>query len=199
MILNHIFLAMLWVVYCVLHSVLASERVKQSLKKKLKNYRWYRLWYTVFAFVFLAAIIYYQIQIRTIELFRPRNFILVIGFVTSASGLILMIVCVRKYFMNLSGLRSLVIEDFSNQLEITGIHRYVRHPLYLGTFILIWGLLLMLPQLSLLIANMIITVYTLIGIELEEKKLLSEFGDNYRLYRQTVPKLIPFFKPRREQ
>lgn len=199
MILNHIFLAMLWVVYCVLHSVLASERVKQSLKKKLKNYRWYRLWYTVFAFVFLAAIIYYQIQIRTIELFRPRNFILVIGFVTSASGLILMIVCIRKYFMNLSGLRSLVIEDFSNQLEITGIHRYVRHPLYLGTFILIWGLLLMLPQLSLLIANMIITVYTLIGIELEEKKLLSEFGDNYRLYRQTVPKLIPFFKPRREQ
>ena len=101
--------------------------------------------------------------------------------------------------MNLSGLRSLAIEDFSNELQITGIHKYVRHPLYLGTFMFIWGLFLVIPLLSLLIANVIITVYTLIGIELEEKKLLSEFGENYRLYRQTVPKLIPTFKLRREQ
>jgi methanethiol S-methyltransferase len=199
MILNHIFLVMLWVVYCVLHSVLASTWVKRALRKNLKNYKWYRLWYTVFAFIFLVVIIYYQIQIRTIELFRPGNLIFIIGIVTSAAGLILMIVCIRKYFMNLSGLRSLVIEDFSNELQITGIHKYVRHPLYLGTFMFIWGLFLVIPLLSLLIANVIITVYTLIGIELEEKKLLSEFGENYRLYRQTVPKLIPTFKLRREQ
>ena len=199
MILNHIILAMLWIVYCVLHSVLASEWLKQMLHKNFKNYKWYRLWYTVFAFVFLVVILYYQIQIRTIELFQPGNFIFFVGITILAVGLVLMMMCIRKYFMNLSGLRSLAIEDFSNELQITGIHKYVRHPLYLGTFMFIWGLLLVLPQLSLLIANVIITVYTLIGIELEERKLLSEFGEDYRLYRQTVPKLLPSFKLKREQ
>jgi protein-S-isoprenylcysteine O-methyltransferase Ste14 len=99
--------------------------------------------------------------------------------------------------MNLSGLRSLVIEDFSNELQITGIHKYTRHPLYLGTFGFIWGLFLLLPYLSLFIANIVITVYTLIGIRLEEQKLINEFGESYVKYRSTVPKLIPFLKPKR--
>jgi methanethiol S-methyltransferase len=198
MVINHIILAMLWIIYCVLHSVLASDRIKQILRKKLKSYKWYRLWYTLFAFVFLVVLIYYQIQISTIEFFHPANFIFVAGIVLSAAGLILMVLCIRKYFMNLSGLRSLVIENFSNELQIKGIHRYVRHPLYLGTFIFIWGLFVVMPQLSLLITNVIITCYTLIGIELEERKLLSEFGDDYHVYRQTVPKLLPFPKFKRD-
>ncbi|HWI91130.1 MAG TPA: isoprenylcysteine carboxylmethyltransferase family protein [Flavisolibacter sp.] len=190
---------MLWIVYCVLHSVLASEWIKQTLHRNFKAYRWYRLFYTVFAFIFLVVIIYCQIQMRTIELFQRGNFVFVVGIITLTSGLFLMLVCIRKYFMNLSGLRSLAIEDFSNELQITGVHKYVRHPLYLGTFIFIWGLFLIIPQLSMLIANVIITVYTLIGIEIEERKLLAEFGDDYRLYRQTVPKLVPFPKLKREQ
>jgi methanethiol S-methyltransferase len=198
MILNHIIFATLWVVYCVLHSVLASGWIKEKLRQKMKSYKWYRLWYTLFAFVFLVVIIYYQIQISTIELFKSNNLIFIAGIAISSAGLILMLVCIRKYFMSLSGLRSLIIENFSNELQISGIHKYVRHPLYLGTFMFIWGLFLLLPYLSLLIANTIITVYTLIGIELEEQKLITEFGESYRRYRETVPKLIPFLKPKRE-
>ena len=73
-----------------------------------------------------------------------------------------------------------------------GFHRYVRHPLYLGTFITIWAGFLLLPLISLLISNAIITIYTLIGIELEEKKLILEFGEDYREYQNRVPRLIPF-------
>ena len=74
---------------------------------------------------------------------------------------------------------------------ITGIHKIVRHPLYAGTFMFIWGLLIALPYLSLLIADVIITVYTLIGLKLEEKKLEKEYGAAYKLYKQKVPMLIP--------
>ena len=42
-----------------------------------------------------------------------------------------------------------------------------------------------------LIAVLIITVYVLIGIKYEERKLLVEFGDSYRDYQLKVPKLIP--------
>jgi protein-S-isoprenylcysteine O-methyltransferase Ste14 len=56
----------------------------------------------------------------------------------------------------------------------------------------LWGLFIILPYLSFLISNIIITIYTLIGIELEEKKLELEFGESYRQYKQKVPKLLPF-------
>ncbi len=49
---------------------------------------------------------------------------------------------------------------------------------------------------SLLVANTVITLYTLLGIELEEAKLVDEFGDEYRRYRETVPKLLPFRRAR---
>jgi methanethiol S-methyltransferase len=198
MILNHIILAMLWTVYCVLHSMLASEWIKKKLRSKMRNYKWYRLWYTLFAFVFLIAIVYFQLDLRTTELFKPGNFLFVSGIIISSAGIILMLICIRKYFMNLSGLRSLVVESFSGQLEITGIHKYLRHPLYLGTFMFIWGLLLVFPYLSLLIMDVIVTVYTLVGIELEERKLIAEFGEDYLHYRKSVPKLIPSFKSKRE-
>lgn len=164
----------------------------------MKNYKWYRLWYTLFAFIFLVAILLFQIKIPRLELFHSSNPIFITGIGISFLGLVLMFICIRKYFMNLSGLRSLFVESFSNQLEIRGIHKYIRHPLYLGTFMFIWGLLLVFPYLSLLIMNVIVTAYTMIGIELEERKLIAEFGEVYLRYRQSVPKLIPSFKSKRE-
>jgi protein-S-isoprenylcysteine O-methyltransferase Ste14 len=77
---------------------------------------------------------------------------------------------------------------------IGGIHRYVRHPLYLGTFLAIWGGFLMYPVLSLFVSNIVITLYTLIGIRFEEKKLVQEFGPAYEKYKEQVPKLIPALK-----
>lgn len=196
MLFYHIFLATLWIIYCVLHSVLASQGVKSKLQQRMK--KWYRPSYTIFSFVFLVALLYYQVSIATIELFKPDNLILILGFLLSLFGLVLMLICIKKYFVNLSGLRSLVVENYFNELQITGVHKHVRHPLYLGTFVFIWGLFLIVPYLSLLIANVIITVYTLIGIELEEKKLVAEFGKDYEEYRTRVPKLIPFLKLRRK-
>jgi methanethiol S-methyltransferase len=194
MILNHIILALVWVIYCVLHSVLASEWLKRRVRKRMKDFRWYRLWYTVFAFVFLVALLYFQVNMATIKMFSSAGILFVLGFVLSLSGLVLMTVCIKKYFMSLSGLRSLVVEGFSNKLEIRGVHRYVRHPLYLGTFSFIWGLYLLFPYLSLLIADSIITLYTVIAIRFEENKLVAEFGDSYSKYQAIVPKLLPSFR-----
>jgi methanethiol S-methyltransferase len=120
------------------------------------------------------------------------------GILAAAAGLVLMLVCIRKYFFSLSGLRGLFIESATNELIITGVHKFMRHPLYLGTFAFIWGFFIVYPYLSLFISNTVITVYTLIGIHLEEQKLVAEFGDQYRQYRQRVPKLIPRFRSRRD-
>jgi protein-S-isoprenylcysteine O-methyltransferase Ste14 len=177
----------------VLHSLLASIPVKNGLKKTLgAKYKYYRLFYTLLAFLFLAGLIYFQFKVPTIKFYGNNIFMLVAGFVLGFCGLALMLICIKKYFMSLSGLRSLVHETAYNSLLITGIHRYVRHPLYLGTFAFIWGSFVIRPYLSVLIANIIITVYTLIGIKLEEDKLIAEYGESYNQYRKNVSRLLPF-------
>jgi protein-S-isoprenylcysteine O-methyltransferase Ste14 len=97
--------------------------------------------------------------------------------------------------MQLSGLRWLSRGKVSSKLEVNGLHRYVRHPLYLGTFVFLWGWFLLYPSLSFLICCSFITIYTLIGLRFEEKKLIKEFGDEYVQYQKKVPRLIPKFHP----
>jgi len=106
-------------------------------------------------------------------------------------GLVIMGICVRKYFYELSGLQAFQKREFRMTLQQKGLHKYVRHPLYFGTLLFIWGLFVIFPFLNNLIACVVITGYTLIGIELEEKKLQMEFGDEYDEYAKRVPKLIP--------
>ena len=197
---EHIILAILWILFCFLHSLLASHFIKRKAQAVMgRQFKHYRLLYTLFAAVFFLGVIAYQLLIVQDYLFEVSPFHKMAGWVAGLSGLLLMMVCIRKYFMNLSGVKSLVQEHAGNTLIISGVHRYVRHPLYLGTFAFIWGLFLLVPALSLLIANVIITGYTLVGIYFEENKLVEEFGESYTKYQQTVPRILPFRKPKRLQ
>jgi protein-S-isoprenylcysteine O-methyltransferase Ste14 len=38
------------------------------------------------------------------------------------------------------------------------------------------------------------TAYILVGIQLEERDLVAQFGDEYRRYRQRVSMLVPWRK-----
>jgi methanethiol S-methyltransferase len=196
MIKEHILLAALWITYGVLHSLLADTRVKDWLSGRLGSLSMhYRLFYSLFAFITFIAILVYQVSMVSPLVYSGFLFLKIIGSLITLAGLGIMLICIRKYFMSISGYRSLVEPEKDGAgLMVTGIHRYVRHPLYLGTFIFIWGLWVVIPYLSLLISNIVITTYTLIGINLEEKKLEQLFGDSYRTYKQKVPRLLPFRK-----
>lgn len=156
-----------------------------------KSSKHYRLLYTLFAFVTFGIVVGYQAQLSSPLLFKRSLFTNALGMLIGVTGLVIMLICIKKYFLSLSGLKSLFQERPTHQLMIHGIHRFVRHPLYLGTFFAIWGGFLVYPILSLLIGNFLITSYTLLGIIFEERKLIAEFGADYKKYQQTVPKLIP--------
>jgi len=38
---------------------------------------------------------------------------------------------------------------------------------------------------------MLLTAYLILGTLLEEQRLIAELGDQYRVYRRSVPMLIP--------
>jgi protein-S-isoprenylcysteine O-methyltransferase Ste14 len=195
---DHLILGIAWILFGLFHSVFASIGFKAWLSKKIKSsFIYFRLYYTLFALVSFIAILWYQLNIKSPYVFQRTTLTLAAGMFVGFAGLVIMMICIRKYFGQLSGLKTLFIDEVQtgNQLIITGIHKHVRHPLYLGTFTFIWGLFIFFPEASLLISNFVITVYTLIGIRFEEEKLVREFGQSYIEYKKSVPKIIPSFKP----
>ena len=194
MLTNHLLLVLFWMVYVFLHSFLVTPGTKQKAKSWLgKRFIYYRLFYNIFSALTLALLLWFQLSIPTLAIFNRSTLSVIAGCLISLTGLVIMIVCIRKYFFSLSGLQELVLEQTytSGPLLVNGLHRYVRHPLYLGTFLFIWGLWLVFPYLNHLLANIVITVYTLIGIKLEERKLISSFGDDYLEYKKCVPMIVP--------
>jgi protein-S-isoprenylcysteine O-methyltransferase Ste14 len=190
--MQQLWLALLWILYCVLHSLMASVPFRKKMELLLgSHYRYYRFFYVLFSFVGMIALIGYQLMVPSPLLFSSGKWIQLCGYFLTISGALLMTLCIKKYFISMSGLRSLLHEKEEGILMVSGIHRYVRHPLYLGTFCFIWGLFLLKPVLSFFITNLIITIYTLIGMRLEEKKLVSVFGEAYENYRKKVGALVP--------
>lgn len=197
---SHWILIGLWIIYYILHSVFASGRAKEFFKKTLQNYfRYYRLAYSTFALLALVALLIYQYSFPSPVLIKSVIVKYLAVFFLVLPGLVIMLISIKKYFLLLSGIRSIFTPVATPELKVNGIHTYVRHPLYSGTILFVTGLFFIFPTLNNLIAAALLIGYVLIGIIFEEKKLVKEFGVDYLHYMEKVPKLIPSFKKRKTE
>ena len=75
-------------------------------------------------------------------------------------------------------------------LIIRGPYRWVRHPLYFFILVLIWCC----PDVTMdrLLFNVLFTAWIALGTLLEERDLVTEFGETYHNYQSKVPMLVPW-------
>jgi len=193
----HLYLAALWFAYYVLHSILAAIHLKQSIQKKFPAfYPYYRACYSAFFFITLVGILYYQVKMESPLLLAPSWGNYILGIPMGLVGVSIMLICIRKYFYHLSGVKVFYnhTDGEESYLEIDGLHRLMRHPLYAGTLLFAWSNFVLRPELSSLIMCALMNLYLLVGIRIEERKLASEFGAAYLQYKERTPMLIPSFR-----
>lgn len=87
------------------------------------------------------------------------------------------------------------------KLIVSGIYKYIRHPMYIGTIIMYVGMVFFSTENYLLTLTMlsIIITFVLDRIDREECLLSNIYGDQYIEYCNKTPMLIPslFFKKQR--
>jgi protein-S-isoprenylcysteine O-methyltransferase Ste14 len=187
-----IFIIALW---GVVHSWLASIRFKNYLRRTFGDnfMRMYRLLYNLFAVISILPVLYLMIVLPDKTLYHvppPWNYLMRAGQVISL--LFLFVAVLQTDVLSFVGLRQLIEEEKKGDLVVNGLYRFVRHPLY--TFSL--GILWLSPSMTVnsFIVYAALTIYILIGIVFEERKLLREFGREYAAYKSMTPMLLPGIK-----
>jgi len=202
-----------FILFALLHTLLASFKVKSILAKRIGSaMAFYRLAYNII-FLWLFWYLYEYLPRPEAELFDlkyPWDIIILIPQFLSLAG----IIWTFRYFspgefLGISQIRRWMTGNFIEGLEgdlqgernskdvfdekltlkIEGPYKVVRHPLYLFTIIF----LILRPTMDLfyLVFLIFLIAYFYIGSFYEERKLVSAFGDRYRKYQESVPRLFP--------
>ena len=176
-----------WAIFYILHSVLASEWIKNKMGW---TYRQYRITYNLVAMASFGAVLYLSMITPSFDVLQRLSWMKTVGLILSVWGVWIINLTFRYYsFRQFMGLK-----EGKAVLQKTGLMKLVRHPLYVGTLFILIGYFLFSPTNVSLTILVISTIYVFIGIRLEERKLIKEFGDEYLQYKKEVPMLIPYLR-----
>lgn len=150
--------------------------------------RQYRLFYSSVSVLGLIGLVYFMAFTDPYHFYLPTDFVKYVGMVTGSWGVILIMGSFKK--ISTKSFLGLAQEE-EVSLVTTGLHGRMRHPIYTGTILLMLGMFVSVPSASVLMAVLSIFIYLPIGIYLEEKKLIIEFGEQYLKYKEEVKAIIP--------
>jgi|APCry1669188970_1035186.scaffolds.fasta_scaffold00037_31 protein-S-isoprenylcysteine O-methyltransferase Ste14 len=177
--LQLLILAASWLLFGVTHSLLAGT----TLERIFGNYS--RLAFNCLAIV--MAVLPFAISARMPEilLWNEPNWLHWIRHGISVATLLAFIHTLKFY--SLPGFLGLKAETWT--LTFSPWHRWVRHPWYFLTLILIWAH----PMTETwLVTALCITLYLALGSRIEEKRILRYHPNSYAHYCRIVPSLIPW-------
>ncbi len=175
--------------FALIHSLLAADYIKNKAQNLLgKEFRFYRIIYTLislltFAPAFLIWATYTgstPLVYSLTESLYPVIILIRLG----ALG-IFVYASYQTDILEFIGIR----QKAKNILITNGAYGIVRHPLYAS------GMLLLFTKMEMsrldLVALALVSIYLITGAYIEERRLFSVFGEEYRKYQQQVSMFIP--------
>lgn len=181
-----------WIAYFSVHSILAADAVKEKYRLQFPGlFPYYRIIYNLIAIGGLLLLAYWSFQDVNYLVQQP-SWMKTSGIFFLVLGILMLGVAFASF--NVKEFLGLKKEEHhpDTKLVTKGVYRYVRHPLYTGVFLLLPGVFLLRPTLSILLFVFITAIYIEIGSRLEELKLIKIFGEDYVRYRNSVKRYFPF-------
>ncbi len=191
----HLIYALAWLTFGLGHSLLASEGLTAGLRSRLGAF--YRLTYNLFAAAHLALVWLVGAWLFAGAPAYDRPPLLAAAMTGGAiAGLVVLAVGLTGYDLgrfagttqirhHLIGLQACEHEP----LRMDGIHRFIRHPLYAGAVLVLWGRIA--DDFDLATAAWA-SLYFFVGTLFEERRLLRLYGEEYAEYRRRVPAVVPW-------
>lgn len=191
-------LALLWLMYFMLHSALAALAVKRFVARRLPGVMpGYRLGYNLLAVLLLSPPLWLLYHGESVSVWQWHGAALWAAHALGGLAALGFVASFRYYdgreFLGLrrareSGVESGMRAQTRQCLVISPLHRYTRHPWYSMILLFVWSR----PMDSLmLVTAALVTGYLIVGAMLEERKLVVYYGETYQRYRAMVPGLVP--------
>lgn len=193
-IMQYLVVIAIFMAYFILHSLMASIMVKTWFAQKWPDVMpFYRIIFNIQAVILTIPLLVVMFLYPGETLWQWQGY----GFYIS-SGLALLalsgfIISLQHYdlaeFLGTRQLRenNISVHDQEN-FHISPFHRYVRHPWYFFSLVIIWTRDVSTVQL---LVYSLVSAYFLFGSQLEERKLIAYHGEVYRKYQQKVAGIIP--------
>lgn len=180
--------------YGVSHSIFASRWFKDLIHRRFHptSQRFYRLAFNAVAVLTFLPVLAVVAARPGRPLYRFPSPYNLLALTLQAMAVVVLLLGLRQTGVwRFLGLRQLVRRgpEEAQELVVTGLYRWVRHPLYSAGLLFIW--LTPVMTSSLMALNLGLTLYIYVGSLLEERRLRTEFGPAYERYLRRVPRLIP--------
>jgi protein-S-isoprenylcysteine O-methyltransferase Ste14 len=180
----------LFTVFALHHSAMARSGAKQWIQRHVPPPLERSLYVWVASALFVLTCARWQEVPGTVwALPAPWH---VAGWAAQACGVWLTIDATRAIdALELAGIRQVTRRPSDDTLQARGAYRWVRHPIYLGWILFTFGAPVMTATRFTFAC--VSAAYILIAIPLEERSLVSSFGQSYTAYQQRVRwRMVPW-------
>jgi protein-S-isoprenylcysteine O-methyltransferase Ste14 len=180
--------ALLFSIFAGHHSVFAREGAKRMMSSCVPQ----RLMRSVYVYIASGLLVAACLAWRRVggAIYHVSDVPFAVLAAVQLAGLSFIVASVRTIDgLDLAGIRQ--ASATNTPLQVGGPYRVVRHPLYLGWMLAVFGT----PHLTgdRLVFALISSAYLMVAVPWEERSLEREFGVAYRRYRQRVRwRVLPF-------
>lgn len=174
----------LFTIFALHHSVFARKGIKQLVKSRVPP-ALERATYSLMASVLFFAVCWWWQPVPGVA-WQLNGVGRLLGYGVQAAGVIVTMVGARSLdVLDLAGVRQVLRSSTRHAaLKTDGVYGLVRHPLYFGWTLLVFGA----PDMTStrLVFAAISTLYLIVAIPFEERSLIETFGPDYASYQTKV-------------